>query len=134
MRRLRAAGLPLIEGEVEDDSDGGGADGKGQITAIIAFNDGKINALIATPSGIIYRIDPSIFHAPWWAFALRNYYIVTGNMHDRKVLCELTETDTKLVKGKVVNRKKVDEPSGKTLAELMAEVAPELPMSSDVNS
>lgn len=122
MKRLRAAGLPLTDQATDDDEESDNA----RITALISIVDTKIEAYVATPSGILYRFSPGEFDAEWWAFALRNYYCVTGSMADRMKLAKMASVDLSKIKGKVVIRTKSADTSGLTLAQLLDQVAPAL--------
>lgn len=122
MKRLRASGLPLSDqtADIEEESD------NSKITALISIVDTTVDAYVATPSGILYRFSPGEFDAEWWAFALRNYYCVTGSMADRLKLAEMASVDLSKIKGKVVIRTKSADTSGLTLDQLLDQVAPAL--------
>ena len=50
-------------------------------------------ALVACPNGSVFRFEPSVFEPGFWAFAARNYYLVTGNIADRTGLAERAGVD-----------------------------------------
>lgn len=121
LARMRAAGLPLASDETEDSDESS----KSCITACISILNGKVHALVASPSGIIYEFAPEQFEALWWSFALRHYYIVTGNMSDRQALAEMAVVELAVVKGKVLSRLKSNSPSGMTLPQLLENACPQ---------
>ncbi|QEL56035.1 hypothetical protein [Chromobacterium paludis] len=122
LARMRAAGLPLQEGtagEAEGESD------NSKITALVAVGDDRLSAIVATPSGLVYRLEPERIEPDWWSFAARYYYIVTGNLADRQMLAELAGIQASAVKGKTISRKKSAELSGLTLDQLLDQACPE---------
>lgn len=123
LARMRSAGLPLqdgVAGEVEGESDGS------KITALVAVSADGLAAIVASPSGLVYRLEPEIIEQEWWSFAARYYYIVTGNLADRQLLAEHAGVELSAVKGKTISRKKLAEPSGLTLDQLLDQACPEL--------
>lgn len=124
LARVRASDLPLdsqneISGDEVDNS---------KITALISVIDGDVEAYIATPSGHLFRMSPGAFEVEfepeWWPFALRNYYIVTGNMVDRLELAAMADVDPKTIKGRCVIRRNSTKISRMTLGSLFDEVCP----------
>lgn len=122
--RLKSAGLPLSMAS-------GGADGltesessAGAIVALVSVVGGRLAALVATPSGLMYRFEPEAIEPTWWDFAARNYYVVTGNMADRQQLALRAGVEPKAIKGRTWFRSKDAEPSGLGLDELIDLVAP----------
>ena len=70
---LRAAGLPVgIPGDESAD------------IICVVENSPIPKALVACPNGSVFRFEPSVFEPGFWAFAARNYYLVTG-IHVRRV-------------------------------------------------
>ena len=75
-----------------------------------------------------------MFATGFWAFAARNYYLVTGNIADRTGLAERAGVDLSTIKvsGRALQRAKADGLSGMTLDQLLEAVgvikerAPEL--------
>lgn len=123
LARMRGAGLPLQDGgagEVEGESD------SSKITALVAVSEDRLAAIVATPSGLVYRLEPEVIEQEWWSFAARYYYIVTGNLADRQLLAEHAGVELSAVKGKTISRKKLAEPSGLTLDQLLDQARPEL--------
>lgn len=114
--RIHASSLPLSAG----------GDDNADILALVAYQDGAISAYVATPSGLIYHLLPQEFEADWWGFALRNYYIVTGNMHDRAQLAERCGVELDLVSGKCISRVKTPTASGLSLEQLFDAACPSL--------
>ncbi|MFK4705602.1 hypothetical protein ABIC83_002441 [Roseateles asaccharophilus] len=121
LARLRSAGLPLAEpsGEGEEgDSD------NSKLCAVVSVIDGVLAAVVASPSGLVFRFEPDHVDPQWWAFAAKNYYIVTGNAQDRKLLADLGGADIKAIKGRTVSRKKDSEPSRMSLDQLLETLCP----------
>lgn len=117
---LRQAGLPLAESGadlVEEEST------NSRIVAIMAPAGDTIHAIVATPSGFVYRFEPPEIDIEFWSFALRHYYVVTGNMADRLLLAKQADVDIKGVTGRAMDRKKTDAPSGLLLDEMLAILA-----------
>lgn len=115
MAALRAAGLPLAyaseqEGEESDAS---------RIVCVAAYLHGQIQALVATPSGLVYRFEPDVIVDDFWRFALNHYYVVTGNIADRLAFAQHIEVPEKAVKGRALIRKKSEDPSGLSLDDLL---------------
>lgn len=102
MASLRAAGLPLANtaDTAEDES------GQSQLVCVAEVREDMIHALVATPSGLIYRFEPTIFELSFWSFAARNYYWVTFCMADREKASKLTGVPLKMIKGKTLSRSK----------------------------
>ncbi len=118
--RMRASGLPLASSGGEEAGDGDVS----KITALVALNDGRVEAFVAAPSGLVFRFAPEVVEPHWWSFALRNYYIVTGNLADRLALAEVAEVDAILIKGKCISRLKGSSLSGMTLDQLLELACP----------
>lgn len=121
LARLRSAGLPLAEpsGEGEEgDSD------NSKLCLVASVVDGAVAAVVASPSGLVFRFEPDLVDPQWWAFATKNYYVVTGNAQDRKLLADIGGVDLKVIKGKTVSRKKDAEPSRMTLDQLLETLCP----------
>lgn len=121
LSRLRAAGLPLAEsiGSVEvGESEGS------KITALISLAGEVPSAILAIPNGFVYRIEPLEFDREWWEFAAKYYYVVTGNMDDRKELARITKADLVDIKGRLAVRKKTEGLSGLGLDEILESIAP----------
>lgn len=102
MAALRAAGLPLANTAetAEDES------GQSQLVCVAEVREDIIFALIATPSGLVYRFEPTHFELSFWSFAARNYYWVTSCMADREQASKLTDVPLKIMKGKTLSRGK----------------------------
>lgn len=126
MAALRAAGLPLASGQEEDEA---GASAGSEIVCIAAVTDDNIHALVATPSGLVYRFEPDDLDAAFWKFSGSNYYWVTGNMADRQKAADLAGIDIKQIKGRCLNNKKITEISGLGLDEVLEQLgyAPKAP-------
>lgn len=62
-----------------------------------------------------------MFEAQFWAFAVSNYYLVTGNLVDRRLLAERAGVDVALTKvnGRPLARTKDDRPSGMALDDML---------------
>ena len=62
-----------------------------------------------------------MFEPGFWAFAARNYYLVTGNIADRTGLAERAGVDmsTNKVTGRAIQRTKAEGPSGMTLDQIL---------------
>ena len=123
LARMRSAGLPLQDGgagEVEGESD------SSKITALVAVGADRLAAIVASPSGLVYRLEPEVIEQDWWSFAARYYYVVTGNLADRQLLAEHAGVEIGLVKGKTISRKKAAELSGLSLDQLLDQACPEL--------
>ena len=125
--RLKSSGLPLGAPASGDANEGDGdADaGAGSIIALVAVTESKAAALVATPSGLVYRFEPEQIDPAWWAFAATNYYVVTGNQVDRQQLAQLAGVESKAIKGRAWNRKKMTDPTNLSLDELIELVAPD---------
>lgn len=102
MAALRAAGLPLANtaDTSEDESS------QSQIVCIAVVKEDVIHALVATPSGLVYRFEPKIFELSFWSFAARYYYWVTFSLADREQVSQLTGVSAKAMKGKAMVRGK----------------------------
>lgn len=110
---LRAAGLPV------------GIPGDESAYIICVVENSLIpKALVACPNGSVFRFEPTLFEPGFWAFAARNYYLVTGNIADRTGLAERAGVDlsTNKVSGRALQRAKADGPSGMTLDQLLEAV------------
>ncbi|MDD2741259.1 MAG: NAD-dependent DNA ligase LigA [Rhodocyclaceae bacterium] len=105
---MRAAGLPV----------GGEGDDAGEIVCILSVGD-LPSALVACPNGAVYRFEPPVFEEGFWRFAVANYYLVTGNMADRKKIAEMTGVPTPEIKGKTLSRAKEEAGSGLSLDGLL---------------
>lgn len=114
---LRSAGLPLANTNEpsEDESS------QSQLVCIAEVQENAIRAVIATPSGLVYRFEPMAFEQSFWAFAARHYYWVTGSMKDREKVSALTEVALKSIKGRTLSRTK-SEQSNMALDEILAEL------------
>ena len=88
------------------------------ITAIVSIKDNIIDAYVLTPSNILYQftVDSTTddFDIDWWAFALRNYYVVFANSFDKGWMSDLAQVELKDVTGKVLQKGK----SSGTLSQL----------------
>ncbi|GGC25524.1 hypothetical protein [Pseudoduganella buxea] len=104
MAALRAAGLPLANASdiAEDESS------QSQIVCVADVRDDTIHALVTTPTGLVYRFEPSDFEREFREFAARNYYWVTYAMADRERLSRMTEVPTKIIKGRALARGKAE--------------------------
>lgn len=109
LNRIFASELPLKSGRPE----------YGEITAFVSLVEESVEAYIITPGGAIYHLAPPTIEPGWWSFALRNYYIVTGNLVDRQILADRCQVDSKLVLGKCFSRHKASAPSGMSLQQLL---------------
>jgi hypothetical protein len=102
MQSLRAAGLPLansVDTEGEESS-------QSSLVCIAEVRENLIHALVACPTGLVYRFEPVEFEAFFWGFAARNYYWVTSSMADREWISKLTDVPLKSMKGKALSRSK----------------------------
>lgn len=125
IERLRSAGLPLSGGGADAaDSDAEAESSNAVIVALVAVSATKISALVATPSGLLYRFEPKAIEREWWGFAVSNYYVVTGNMADRQQLAMHAGVEPKAIKGRTWFRKKEADLTGLSLDEIIALVAP----------
>lgn len=122
--RLKSAGLPLSMAGEGADGLAEGESAAGAIVALVSVAGGRLAALVATPSGLMYRFEPEAIEPTWWDFAARNYYVVTGNMADRQQLALRAGVEPKAIKGRTWFRSKDAEPSGLGLDELIDLVAP----------
>lgn len=123
--RLRSAELPLSGGDADTaDSNAAAESTSAAIVALVAVSATKISALVATPSGLLYRFEPKAIERSWWDFAARNYYVVTGNMADRQQLALHAGVEPKAIKGKTWFRKKDADLTGLSLDEIIDLVAP----------
>lgn len=114
---LRASGLPLANAGAANDDEGESDQSK--IVCVVSVIGETAHALVACPSGVLFRFEPAIFEKGFWEFAARYYYIVTGCMADRNLLSELTGVPAKEIKGKAVSRVKGDGVSNMTLDGLL---------------
>lgn len=126
IQALKRAGFPLQgestkEGETELEEDESKAS---QIVCVLALSqdDGAFQAIIATPSGAVFKIAPEVFDLDFWAFAARYYYIVTGNLADRAQLSERTNVPLKEIRGRAAVRARAQAPSGWTLGQLLQHI------------
>lgn len=122
--RLKSAGLPLSMAGEGADGLVEGESAAGAIVALVSVAGGRLAALVATPSGLMYRFEPEAIEPTWWDFAARNYYVVSGNMADRQQLALRAGVEPKAIKGRTWFRSKDAEPSGLGLDELIDLVAP----------
>lgn len=122
--RLKSAGLPLSMASEGADGLAEGESASGAIVALVSVAGGRLAALVATPSGLMYRFEPEAIEPTWWDFAARNYYVVTGNMADRQQLALRAGVEPKAIKGRTWFRSKDAEPSSMGLDELIDLVAP----------
>lgn len=117
--RLVKAGLPL--------SELAGVARSCEIVALVVVRRGEggapvPSALVATPSGHVFRFEPAVVEVPWWRFAAGNYFVVTAGAADRVALAQLAGVDLDSIKGKVWGgRKAVGVPD---LDAFIAQVAP----------
>jgi len=113
---LRAAGLPLANTETSE-----GERPQSELVCVAAVREGSIHALVATPSGLVYRFEPAVFELSFWAFAARHYYWVTFSLADREHVSALTGVPVKTMKGRTFSRSKLglsNVPLNALLAEL----------------
>lgn len=116
---FRAAGLPLADASAEQDED---ESDNSKIVCLAEVNQSSVSAIVACPSGLIYRFEPTEFEPAFWSFAARNYYLVTGNMTDRNHVAILAGVQIKMAKGRTLARGKSDRLSGLTLDEMVASI------------
>lgn len=109
IQSLRSFGLPLDE--------------SGTIVCLIELVEDNIHGLVATPSGLAYRFEPAEFEQDFWAFAASHYYIVTGNMADRKAFAETVNVDASTIKGKCLSKNKTEPPSKMTIDDNLAVIS-----------
>ncbi len=102
---LNKAGLPIGTGAAKD-----------QIVCVLEVSDCP-KALIASPNGLVYRIEPTVFEPAFWSFAVANYYLITGNLTDRALIAERVAFNpaTGKIDGIALNRSRSDSPSGMNL-------------------
>lgn len=112
---LRSAGLPLANAAESSETDSDAS----AIVCIASVGPVGIHAVVATPSGLVWRFEPEGFEPRFWAFAARYYYWVTGNLADRRLVAELAGTPLKDIKGRALLRGKVEAPSGATIDDLL---------------
>lgn len=106
-RALRASGQPL--GASDD------------FLCLLALDGPLPRAVVVTPSGLAYRMEPAELDPVIWSFAARNYFVVTGNLADRQRLAELANLpDVKEIGGSALSRKKGSSVSGISLDQLLA--------------
>lgn len=115
---LRAAGLPLSNTvEVLEDESGASC-----IVCIAALRLDGVHALVACPSGLMYRFEPAAFEQHFWHFACRNYYLITGNLADRREMADLAGLTAKDIKGRALIRGQGDDASGLSLDGLLGKL------------
>lgn len=117
IQALRAAGLPLANNDSEE-----GDSEQRHLVCIAEVRQDVIHAVVAFPSGLIYRFQPSIFELQFWNFAARYYYFVTGNMADRRHVASLTGVEVKEIAGRTLHRGKEETLSGMGLDEILAQL------------
>ncbi|MBV7538459.1 hypothetical protein KW842_22030 [Duganella sp. sic0402] len=102
MVALRAAGLPLANNIdiIEEESS------QSSLVCVAEIDEDRILAIVACPSGQVYRFEPTVFEQSFWSFAARNYYWVTGSMLDREQVSKLTDVPVKSIKGRTLTRGK----------------------------
>jgi hypothetical protein len=61
MAALRRAGLPLADTMASD-----GESPQSQLVCVAAVREAGIHALVATPSGLVYRFEPAVFELSFW--------------------------------------------------------------------
>lgn len=118
MAALRAAGYPLSS---STDAAEGESDAS-KLVCIADVRESMMHAIVATPSGIVQRFEPSQFEPQFWSFACRHYYLVTGNIADRRRAAELAGVEIKDVKGRTLLRGKSEDLSGMTLDGMLANI------------
>jgi DNA polymerase III epsilon subunit-like protein len=124
IQALRAAGLPLANNEsAEGDSE------QSHLVCIAEVRPDGIHAVVAFPSGLVFRFQPSTFEFEFWNFAARYYYFVTGNMADRRHVASLTGVDIKEITGRTLRRGKEEALSGMKLDEILAHLGVGVPAS-----
>lgn len=116
MASLRAAGLPLAYSLDADEEDSASS----KIVCIAEVSENNIKAIVATPSGLVYKFDCEVFEQSFWEFAAKHYYVVTGNVADRNRFGELSGILATGIKGLLANRKKSTELSGFTLDQILS--------------
>ncbi|QYF93066.1 hypothetical protein KY495_20580 [Massilia sp. PAMC28688] len=99
MGALRAAGLPLAYMEASE-----GESPRSEIVCVAEVREEVVHALVATPSGLVYRFQPAPFELTFWAFAARHYYWVTFSLADRAHVSTLTGVPVKTMKGRTFSR------------------------------
>ena len=109
IQNLKSFGLPL------DDS--------GTLVCLTSVIDDNIHGLVVTPSGLVYRFEPAEFETDFWAFAATHYYIVTGNMADRKAFAETVNVDASTIKGKCLSKNKTEPPSKMKIDDILAVIS-----------
>ena len=73
IERLRSAGLPLSGGGTDAaDPDVEAEFSNTAIVALVAVSATKISAIVATPSGQLYRFEPKAIEGEWCGFAVGN--------------------------------------------------------------
>jgi hypothetical protein len=117
LSRLRTAGLPLSS--VTSDESATGESDSSRIVCLASIVDGNVHAVVLDPNGHAYRFEPAAFEKHFWEFAAKYYYMVTGNLEDRRRIAALTEVPFANIVGRAVIRAKVTEPSGMTLDEML---------------
>lgn len=118
MTALRAAGLPLSVSGIEDDESEADSE-RSAIVCVAAVREDGVTALVACPSGLVYRFEPPAFDLEFWRFAARFYYLVTGNLEDRRRIADLTSVPFKEITGRCLVRKKETVLSGRSLDDLL---------------
>ena len=118
MSALKAAGFPLSSSTESNE----GESDNSKLVCVAEIKGDLIHAIVASPSGIVYRFEPSVLEPAFWSFAGRNYYFVTGNIADRRRAAELAGIDVKLIKGKTLARGQGEALSGMTLDQMMAQI------------
>lgn len=116
---LRAAGFPLASSSelTEGESD------NSKLVCVAEVRNNMIHAIVASPSGIVYRFEPTVFEPSFWSFAGRHYYFVTGNIADRRRVAELAGIEFKDIKGKTLARGKSESLSEMTLDGMLSHIA-----------
>lgn len=99
MAALRAAGLPLANSAASE-----GESLRSELVCVAEVREGAVHALVATPSGLVYRFQPAVFELKFWAFAARHYYWVTFSLADREHVSTLTGVPVKTMKGRTFSR------------------------------
>lgn len=118
---LRAARLPLAT-SLDATADGESESEQSKLVCIADVRQNLIHAIVVTPSGWVFRFEPTEFEPAFWLFAARNYFWVTGSLADRRHVAQLSGVPFEGISGRALQRNKTVELSALTLDALLAEL------------
>lgn len=95
---LRGAGILASSNSNET----GEGTSSSEILCIAGVGEKNIHALVACPSGLLYRFEPKFFEHDFWSFAARHYYWITNCLADRAHVAHLTGVPLNQIRGKTL--------------------------------